>query len=67
MESNKRMVDEISKEEVFKEAKDIKLDPNAVFVEFNPAIASEKLLNIKKMTMAEKFFFYKFKLYLKKN
>ena len=54
MESNTKIVDEINKEETFKEAKDIKLDPNAVFVEFNSTIALEKLLNIKKLTMAEK-------------
>ena len=56
MESNKKIIDEINKEEIFREAKDIKLDPNAVFIEFNPAIALEKLLNIKKLTMAEKFY-----------
>lgn len=56
MESNKKIIDEINKEEVFKEAKDIKLDPNAVFVEFNSPVALEKLMNIKKLTMPEKLF-----------
>lgn len=59
MESNKKILDEINKEEIFKEAKDIKLDPNAIFIEFNPAIASEKLLNLKKLSMQEKYFLLK--------
>lgn len=60
MESNKKIIDEINKEEVFREAKDIKLDPNAVFVDFTPSVAIEKLLNIKKLTIAEKFFLKKY-------
>lgn len=54
MKSNSKMVDEINREETFKEAKDIKLDPNAVFVEFNPNLALEKLLNINSLKIAEK-------------
>jgi hypothetical protein len=60
MKTNNKIADEINREETFKEAKDIKLDPNAVFVEFNPNLALEKLLNINSLKFAEKYYFFIF-------
>lgn len=50
-----KIADQINREEVFKEAKDIKLDPNAVFVEFNPNLALEKLLSINILKLSERY------------
>lgn len=51
--SNKSIEDLINQEEVFKEIKEFKIDPNAVYVEYDSALALEKLLNIKHATPAE--------------
>lgn len=47
------IVAQINKEEVFKEVKD-QNDPNAVFVEFNPLPALEKLLTLNNSSLPEK-------------
>ena len=52
---NKYIEDEITHEEVFKEIKEFKADPNAIYVEYNPSVALEKLLNIHTATPAEQF------------
>lgn len=49
----KSIEDEINHEEVFKEIKEFKTDPNAIYVEYNPGVALEKLLNIRTATPAE--------------
>ena len=53
MSFNKTFEDQINQEETFKEIKEFKVDPNAVYVEFNPALALEKLLNLKSASPAE--------------
>lgn len=55
MQTNKTIEDEINQEETFKEVKEFKADPNAVYVEYNPALALEKLLNIRNATAAEQY------------
>lgn len=54
MESNQNIIDEINAEEVFREIKEPINDPNAVYVEFNPIPALEKLVTINEATNAEK-------------
>lgn len=57
---NKSIEDEINQEEVFKDFKDLKADPNAIFVEYNPSLALEKLTNIKNASPAEQYGFILF-------
>ena len=59
MNANKTIEDEINQEEVFKEIKEFKADPNAIYVEYNPSLALEKLLNMKYATPAEQYKFLK--------
>lgn len=52
----KDIEDEINHEEVFKQIHEFKADPNAVYVEYNPSVALEKLLNIHSASPAEQFY-----------
>jgi hypothetical protein len=51
--ANKSIEDEINQEEVFKEINEFKVDPNAIYVEYNPSLALKKLLMIRYATPAE--------------
>jgi serine/threonine-protein phosphatase 4 regulatory subunit 1 len=48
------MSQEIDQEETFKLREINEEDPNAVYVEFNPEIALEKLINLEKLKFNEK-------------